>query len=44
MTNKFLKSALSLLAVTLLSINSWGQAPANNNNPYDYVANVRFAK
>lgn len=40
MINKFLKSALSLLAVTLLSINSWGQAPANNNNPYDYVGKI----
>lgn len=35
MTRKFLKSVLSLMAVVLVSVSSFGQA--NSENPYDYA-------
>jgi len=40
MTKNFLQSVLSLMAVVLVSVNTWAQVPTNNNNPYDYVGKI----
>jgi len=40
MTNRFLKTVLSLVAVILVSVGSFAQNPANPANPYDYVGKI----